>query len=1005
MLSNLPTQRAGHRPRAAWVGATVLSLGFLFGSSAAFAVAPPANTVIGNQASASYADSTGTTQIATSNLVQTTVQQVGSFTLDSVNQPTTTVVNTKTGAAATVVYAPHILTNTGNGSDTFTISVTDDNNRFAKIEVYADANGDGVPDSTTPLCSAVPAAVCNVPAQTVAGSNGTFPFVVAYTIPSTATGTTPPFDTATILATPGTPALYTAPNTSASDKDQVNLTTVAAFNVTKTIGAPAVAAPGGGAWPTASTGGPRSATGVTCATTWVPGLASTANCYYTVYTLTFNNTGAQAGTFALSDTLPSGFTYLPGSAVWSNAPGLALGDGAGGDQPGIDFAVSGQTLNAVVASLAPNSTQTLSFVVTVNSSAAIGTSTTTNVAQYNPTDAGNVTSTAIGTVGSTTNPASYTVTATYSIAVGANGSTAVSAKDGTPGTPNSTPADLTTQPSVVPGGGVKFPQTVFNAGSGTDTVNLTTGSSTFPAGTTFQLFAADGVTPLLDTNGDGVPDTGPIAAGGSVNIVVQAIVPASTVVGSGPFSVTVTGKSGGDATKIDATLDTVTTVIGALVDLTNTAAGTGSGSVAGGDLGPGPSPLPTTTNTTPAGTGTVFTLFIKNNDSADNNYNLSASQTSSFPGSLPTGWTVKYVAAGGNCASAAAAMPVFVAKGKQVEVDACVTPPATQTAVTAQKIYFQVLSTGVGSTGVLVSDAKTDAVTVTVASTLSATLTPNNSGQVAPGGTVVYAHTLTNTGNQSCGAYTLTATLPAADVTAGWTTAIYLDVNGDGQIDQGDTLVTGSTPGPLPVGGTQKILVKVFAPGGASAGATDLATVTATFAAGAGNCGTPSATDLSTVVTGQIRVVKTQGPDTNCDGNVDPPASLSAAPLSLKPGQCIVYQVVATNQGTAPVSNLSINDALPAYTSLTGATQPAVQCSSLGMTGTAVAYTPTATTVKGVALDHFESCTFDGDGDVHIAGAAGGGLPDQCGCPPALGKRFGAIDPFRMAPGGFTAVQ
>ena len=942
MISTLPTRRSiGLRPSASWAGAAALTLGFLFGSSTALAAAPPANTVIGNQASATYSDAAGTTQLATSNLVQTTVQQVGSFTLDSVNQVTTTIVNTKIGAAGSIVYAPHTLTNTGNGTDTFTLTVDADTDKFSKVEVYPDANGDGVPDGTTPLCTAAAAGVCSVPAQSVAGNNGVFRFVVAYTIPGTASSATGAFDTATLTATPGTPALYTAPNTSAADKDEIKLTTAAAFNVSKSIGVPSVAGPGNAAWPTATNGGPRS-TSASCATTWSAGLASSATCQYTVYTLTFNNTGGAAGKFAMSDTLPSGMTYVAGSAVWSSAPGTALGDGAAGDPAGIDFQVTGNTLNTVVASLGQNVTQTVSFVVLVNSTAAIGTSTTTNVGQFNPADSPAATAAAIGTLGSSTNPSAYTVVASYSIAVGTNPSTAATAVDTTAGTPNGTAADLTTRPSVVAGGSVKFAQSVFNAGTGTDTVNLTIAAGTFPAGTTFVLFAADGVTPLLDTTGDGVPDTGPIAAGGSVNIVLQANVPSATAVGAGPFSATVTGRSAGDTTKIDATLDTVTIVVGSLVDLTNTAAGTGTGSTAGGDLGPGPSPNPTTTNATAAGTGTVFALFVKNNDSVNNTYNLAASQSTSFPGTLPTGWTVKFVASGGTCASAAITS-VAVNAGAQAQVAACVTPPATQSPVTAQKVYFQVQSTAVASTGVIVSDTKTDAVTVTAALTLSATLTPNNSGQVAPGGTVVYPHTLTNTGNQSCGTYTLTATVPAADATLGWTTAIYLDVNGDGQIDAADTLVTGPIAD-LPVGASQKLLVRVFAPGGASAGATDTTTVTATFT-GAASCGAPSATDISTVITGQIRVLKTQAADLTCDGTAD--GAFNAAPLSLKPGQCIVYKVVATNEGTASVTNIAINDAVPAYTSLS-ATQPAAasRCTSTGVTGTALVYAQTATAVS-----------------------------------------------------------
>ncbi|WP_095950236.1 beta strand repeat-containing protein [Variovorax boronicumulans] len=941
MIPTQPTQRAsGCKPCAPWAGAAALTLGFLFGSPAAFAASPPANTVIGNQASASYSDAAGTTQVATSNLVQTTVLQVGSFTLDSVNQVTTTIVNTKSGAAGATVYAPHVLTNTGNGVDTFGLTVKADAGKFSRVEVFADADGNGLPDSTAALCSAVGTDVCTVtPAQSVPGNNGAFRFVVAYTIPGSATGTGN-FDAATITATPGTPGLYTAPNTSAADKDEVKLATDAVFNVTKSMGAPSVAAPGNGVWPTAPTSGPRSSAACT-ATSWTAGLASNANCQYSVYTLTFNNTGGAPGKFALSDVLPAGLTYVTGSAVWSGASGTALGDGAGGDPSGIDFQATGNTLNAVVASLNPNVTQTLSFVVLVSSTAAVGTSTTTNVARYNPANApAGVTAALIGTVGSTSNPSAYTVLARFGIVVGSNPSTAATALDATPGTPNPAGQDLTTRQLAVAGGSVRFPQTVFNTGGATDAVNLSISANTFPAGTSFQFFAADTGAPLLDTNGDGVPDTGPIPAGASFNIVTQVQLPPATV--GGAYVATVLGRSVGDNTKIDATEDRLERVIETLVDLTNTKIGTGTGSVANGDLGAGPSPLPTQVHDTGAGTGTVFTLWVKNHDVIDATYNLAASQTTGFPGALPAGWTVKFVAFGGTCASPAISNLAVIAGGQQA-VEACVTPPSSQAAVTAVKIYFKVQSTAVASTGGIASDVKTDAVTVTsTALQLGASLTPNNNGQVAPGGTVVYAHTLTNIGAQSCGAYTLTATVPAADAAQGWTTTVYLDVNGDGQIDAGDTPVNGPLAS-LPAGAAQKLLVRVFAPGGVSAGVSNTTTVTATFTDPAPNCGAPSATDITAVITGQIRVLKTQAADATCDGVAD--TAFAATSLQLKPGQCIVYQVVATNEGIVPVTNIAINDALPAYTVLS-AKQPALQCEAPGIGGTAPAFASTATAVS-----------------------------------------------------------
>ena len=944
MIPNMPTQRVpGCKPSATWAGAAALTLGFLFGSPVALAASPPANTVIGNQASASYSDAAGTVQVATSNLVQTTVLQVGSFTLDSVDRITTTVVNSKSGAAGSTVYAPHVLTNTGNGVDTFALTVKADAGKFSRVEVFADADGNGMPDSTTALCTATAADVCTVtPVQSVPGNNGAFRFIVAYTLPGSATGVGA-FDAATITATPGTPALYIAPNTSAADKDEVKLATDAVFNVTKSIGSPSVAAPGGGAWPAPSASGPRSSAACT-ATSWANGLASTDNCQYTVYTLTFNNTGGAAGKFALSDVLQPGLTYVAGSAVWSGASGTALGDGVAGDPSGIDFQVTGNTLNAVVTSLNPNVTQTLSFVVLVNSNAAVGTSTTTNVARYDAANAPGATAAAIGnTLGSSTNPAAYVVLARFGIVVGSNPSTSATAVDAVAGTPNPAGQDLTTKLLAVAGGSVRFPQTVFNTGGATDAVNLSISANTFPAGTSFQFFAAGSGAPLLDTNGDGVPDTGPIPAGGEMKIETQVQLPPGTV--GGAYVATVLGRSVGDNTEIDATEDRLEQIIETLVDLTNSKIGTGKGKIDGGDLGAGPSPLPTQTHDTSAGTGTVFALFVKNHDLSDATYSFAASQTTGFPGTLPAGWTVKFVAAGGTCASPA--IPnVTVAAGGQNEIAACVTPPSSQAAATGVKIYFRVQSTAVASTGGIATDVKTDAVTVTsTAVSLGASLTPNNNGQVAPGGTVVYAHTLANIGSQSCGAYTLTATVPAADEAQGWTTMVYLDVNNDGQIDAGDTPVAGPLAS-LPVGASQKLLVRVFAPGGVSAGANNTTTVTATFTDPAPNCGTPSATDISTVITGQIRVVKTQAADLTCDGVADAPG-FAATPLQLKPGQCIVYKVVATNEGTVPVTNIAINDALPAYTALS-AKQPAAaeQCTSTNVGGTALVFAQTATAVS-----------------------------------------------------------
>jgi hypothetical protein len=952
----LPDCNTASRPYAAWAGAAALTLGALFGASNSYAAAPPANTLIGNQAVAAYTDSAGTAQTSTSNLVQTTVQQVGLFALDTVNLVTTTVINTKTGAGGNTVYAPHVLTNRGNGTDTFAITVSANAGTFSKVEVFADANNDGLPDSTTPLCSAVPAAICSpLSRQTVAGNGGTFPFVVAYTIPAGATAPTTPFGSGTVTATPGTPALYAgsandptpanlldAQTYSAADVDNVNLTTVAAFSATKAISVPVVAGPSGLGWPAALTSGARSVAG--CAATVGGALAPAAGCVYTTYTINYKNTGGAAGDFYMNDDLAalqvSGFTYVPGSAVWSGAGGVALTDAADGTPAGSInyFAAAGNRLNALVTGVGPNVSGTISFIVLVNNTAAVGTSTTTNKATYNPLDNDPVTNPsevpgATGTAGSaTTNPAAFTVTPTTSLVVGSATGTAVGSVDTTPGTPNGTAFDLNTATSIVAGGSVKFTHIVFNTGNAADTINLSSTilSSNFPAGSVVTFYAADGTTPLLDTNADGKIDTGSIATGASTAIVMQVTIPVSTpAVALANLTVNVVGTSSVDSTVFEASKDVVTEVIGALVDLTNTSGGTGVGTVGNGDAGAGPSPLPTTTTTTAPGSVASFPLFVKNNDSGSLTFSLAASQTSTFPGSLPAGWTVTF----GNAAGCAAPITtVTVASTAQAAIFACVTPPASAVVGTTN-IYFKVTSTvAAATTGVMISDTKLDAVTVSAASTFGATLTPDNNGQVAPGGTVVYAHTLNATGTQSCGTYTLNATQSQA--TAGWTFALFIDVNGDGQIDAGDTPVVaggvGATVNPaLLVGAPQKIVVRVFAPGGAVPGILDFVKVTATFAAAnGGTCPEVSNTDTTTVVTGQIRVVKRQAlipaVASACPAPAAPGATAYSAALisAAKPGDCIVYEIVATNEGTAAITNLTINDAVPLYTAVAGAIQP-----------------------------------------------------------------------------------
>lgn len=928
MKINSGPHGGGRKSFMTWVGTLVLGTLVTFGS--AHAAPPAAGTEIGNQALARYIDSGGTQQESKSNNALTVVQQVGGFTLvDS---------NTKSAAAGNTVYMPHTLTNTGNGSDKFKLSVAETLAGvppFTKIAIYADANGTGLPSGSA-LCASDGATACTAGFdQIVAGNGGVFRFVVAYSVPPDATGSWT--SKATVTATAGTPALYPSNNLTATNLDTVNLTTGAAFSVTKSLSLPGVKAPGGADWPKAITGGAPSA--ATCSTTWSAGLGSAAGCTYAVYTISFSNTGAAAGAFSVRDTLPDGMTYVTGSAVWSGKGGVALAEPTTtGD---VIYSVDGKTLRATVANVAVSQQGTLSFVVLVNSTAKPDGSNTANVAMYGTGScpAGPTVDTCTTTP---TNKVPFTPSTVYGVVAASTAANPV--KDAsTPPAVSSDQNNLVIMPTVNPNGSVRFSNYIVNTGNGTDSFNIKTTNDTtngYPAGTRFDLFKSDGLTPLLDTNNDGVPDTGPLEPGANVVVVVKAILPATVSVGAGPFNVLVTASSIASANlTLDSVWDQVTKVVQAAgVDLTNSAAGTGSGLVGNGDLGQGPSPNPTLTLGTTPGVAVAFPLFIKNNDTQDNSFTLNASGTNAFPGSLPASWTVSYYAAGTSCVPtppatampAPVTLPLAVAAGAQLQVVACVTPGANAVTNVIQPIYFQAISTSNGSTGFPVSDILQDAVDVKPATFKKLLLTSSQTGQVSTPGSVVYLHTLSNVGTQTCGTggFNVTVTMPPADVSAGWSYAVaYIDDS----TGVTSPLGAGGTVPQLLSGKQWKLRLTVIAPAGVSDGHVNNATLTVTDKPAPGDdCGTVSNVDSTTAQTAkQLLVVKTQSADLACTGAT---AAFSTVTLTQKPGTCVIYQITATNNGATPLTNVSINDMVPAYT-VWAPIQPPSQCVGSNTTG------------------------------------------------------------------------
>ncbi|MBL1351767.1 MAG: hypothetical protein COA61_000285 [Zetaproteobacteria bacterium] len=96
---------------ATYLGAVafMLTCTMSFQPSQASAATPLADTVIGNQASATYTDASNALRTATSNTVKTIILPVAGFTL--------TVSQDKYSTPGGTVYFGHTLTNTGNSVD------------------------------------------------------------------------------------------------------------------------------------------------------------------------------------------------------------------------------------------------------------------------------------------------------------------------------------------------------------------------------------------------------------------------------------------------------------------------------------------------------------------------------------------------------------------------------------------------------------------------------------------------------------------------------------------------------------------------------------------------------------------------------------------------------------------------------------------------------------------------------------------------------------------------
>ena len=873
-----------------------------------------------NQAAATYIDTNGVSQDVTSNQVETLIRQVAGLDLVSSQS--------KPGIRNGQVLFPHVLTNTGNGPDTYELCIADEVGTFSfdAITLYADEDEDGLPDSSTPISDE--------------DFDGCFDI-----------GPVSPGETFTFVIVAETPDIVAAdqnaqfeisatsdfePSLSETNTDDVTLIDGPLIELIKSLSD-------------------------------YEGYAGTGG--YSV-TLEYRNVGTEAATdLVISDILPTqaadgssgdsslGMIYTNASASWQQGTAAnlvsstlaLLTDNDDADvqaDGGISVIYCAYATDSSCTS-APFANSQMTIQIDTVPVGGIGSITfdfsvdsgyednavLKNFATFEYRDA--LDTITFGSYQS--NTVNFVITDEVAApAVVANDGTSISAGVvDSNDTGNIVEVALASQTEAV-----HFSNYIWNdAPGGVDTFDITIdsindregnpiGAGAFPAGTSFTLLKEDGQTPLLDTDGNGIPDTGPIDSGDSAVVVLRVVMPAEIFGNNSTlgWSVTKIATSVADSNVSNAVTDRLLEVAVNTVDLTNDLAATAG-------AGPGPEVSPVSTlNIAPGDTG-HFPLWVENTSSEPDSYTLSFSDQNFVAGSLPVGWSLTFYRDGGagDCSTTGSiATGAFVALPGFAERQlfcAAVTVEEGTAPVAAQNLYFMVSSDSTGAV-----DIKLDAVTVPDEPLLE--IEYDLQGQIEPGTTKTFPHTLFNRGNQDleCVNVSLSDTL----VADGWSSSAYLDVDENGQISSGDVLLTDQL---LSTGESLRILVRVFAPTSALLGIENLTTVTAEGEAVDGSgCGTgPVLTDevtdtLLTTNTDMI-ITKKQLLDTDCDGvvdgapsNTDPSAVFLLDQFVVLPGQCVIYRLDATNQGVTVLYNAVVRDIVPNFTTyLASAEQCVVQ--------------------------------------------------------------------------------
>lgn len=977
-----------------------------------------------NQANVTFVDSYNNPYSSTSNNAIVTVAQVYSATITNDRNVT--------ASAGQTVYLSHILTNTGNGTDTYTLNFAQDlpggDSRgtdtidATNLELIWDQDGDGVAEAGEPVL--VSGDTIDLDGAQIAN------LLLKVVVPTTATLTDTVGVTLTATSANSTVTDIGDNNDSAdgTNADLISITNDAVLNMTKSA---------------------TQLDNVTDEATLgidVDG-DTTNNLPVTLirYTVTVTNNGSTAakevnifdgvpdGTFLVSGT---GTAFDPDSnGLWAvNNDQVALGvnnivdeashpldldhDGTNDTAEnqiasGFDFNNNGTTTDTTVpgviakdAQLNPGTTISMTFHAAYSPSVVEGGTTFENTAYScadlngdgDYVDAGECNDPDPTTAGpDTTNKTTTESTETVGVDLIDTGTEA-----GTSGGGDSdgTADDVQTVAGAAAGSEVFFYNKIVNTGNKVDSFDLATTNVSFPAGTTFEYWTSDGTAQLVNTNSVAAPDTGPVqpATCTDADVTIDGItvacneflfrvvakLPSSAASDPVPFDATTTATSFNDSTQSASKTERLASVTGPTVDLANTAVTSIDPNV---DIDPvdvsdgfDAADVATVFNDEPYGSTVNVPLYIANEGGSSDSFILTSEGSyngATWEANIPTGWSVVFKHAGldtnadgtidlpatGDILTSTPTIPAggvlwIVAEVTIPNIPVQALADSDQTAAIDANtdgdldyiISFVAESSASGA-----KDRKVEAFDVSKAPGIQ--ITPTTlSNQVEKNGRVDYEHTLTNAGNT-----TETVDLSSANDKVDFNNTIRIDVDGDGspdieignlcngtytspiQVQQPDTSVatiefacdsaTDTVPSlTLEPGEQVPLLVTVFAPSDASENTVNITTITAVSTTDP--TVNASATDVTTIVEGQIRLRKFADIDTGCTGTPDADKSFLRVETSLvEPQQCIIWKLVAINEGDKEALNVVISDKLTDYTEfLSGGSLVACQNSADGGT-------------------------------------------------------------------------